>query len=355
MKYLLCIASFLFLFRNSQAQSEDPILNFISTHKDHSSLFLKRNDTVIASLNADKMMPLASTMKIMVAIEFSKQAAFKVFDPDAMVALPDLEKYYIPGTDGGAHLNWINAMKQENKIDHDSVSLLDVATGMIVFSSNANTEYLMDKLGLDNINNNYRLMGIKDYTPLYYFVSALMLYQNPKGLKEAKVLKQIRDLSQEVYFKATSMIHEQLKYNPAYKKLFRPLDLTIPMQKEWSNRLPQSTTKAYNHIAEIINKRKIYSTETYAILSQILETIMRNPANQQWLDHSGMKGGSTMFILTKTLYATLKSGVQIELSYFFNDLENNEVQELAKQMNNFELKVLTDEDFSRKIAAVIKQ
>ncbi len=352
MKYVLPLAVFFFLRNNSFAQSQNPILDFISTHKSSSSLFVKRNDTVYASLNADKMMPLASTMKIMVAIEFSKQAAHQVFDPYSMVALADLNKYYLPNTDGGAHPAWIKVMKNENKIKNDSVSLLNIARGMIIFSSNANTEYLMDMLGLDNINNNYRLLGIKHFTPLYYYVSALMLYQNPKKIKEEKILKQIRGLNTDSYKKATAMIHDQLKYNPEYKNFFNPVDLTVSMQQEWNSRLPQSTTRAYSRIAEILNNRKIYSNDTYLILTQILETVMENPANRQWLDHAGMKGGSTMFVLTKTMYATLKSGNRIELSYFLENLNKDEVQQLSQEMNNFELKVLTDEAMIRKIAAL---
>lgn len=352
MKYLLSLAILILPGSRSHAQNQDAILNFISTHKSNSSLFLKKNDTVFASLNAGKMMPLASTMKILVAIEFSKQAAHKVFDPRDYVALSTLDKYYIPNTDGGAHPAWIKQMQQKNKIKNDSVTLLDVARGMIVFSSNANTEFLMELLGLDNINNNYGLMGIKNFTPLYYFVSALMLYQNPKKIKEEKILKQIHNMSNKDYLKAATMMHGQLKFNPAYKQLFIPSDLTIPMQKEWSSRLPQSTTKAYTHIAEIINNRKIYSKETYNVLSQILETLMENPANRQWLMHSGMKGGSTQFVLTKTLYASLKSGSRIELSYFLDGLNNDEVQQLSKQMNDFELKILTDETFIKRLTTL---
>lgn len=351
MKYI-SIAILVLMCNTSIAQSQDPVLNYISSHKDNSSLFYKRNDTVYASLNADKMMPLASTMKIIVAIEFSKQAAHHVFSPQSWVALSDLDKYYIPNTDGGAHPAWIKAMKEGNRIQNDSVSLLEVARGMIAFSSNANTEYLMDLLGLENINNNYRLLGIKNYTPLYYYVSALMLYQNPKKIKEEKILKQIRNLNTADYIKAASMIHDQLRFNPTYKAHFNPSDLTITMQKEWSDRLPQSTTRAYAHIAEILNNRKIYSKDTYDLLSQILETIMENPANRQWIDHAGMKGGSTMFVLTKTLYATLKSGDRIELSYFLNNLKADEVLQLSKQMNTFELKTLTDATMIKELSAL---
>lgn len=342
---LLFLISAFLIPSSLHAQQADSLLAFIKANKSRSSLYLVRNDTVISSLNENRLMPLASTMKIMVAIEFAKQAAFHVFDPEKKVPLNEIDKYYLPGTDGNAHPQWIKYEKANSHISDDSVSLLNVARGMILFSSNANTEYLMDLLGLHNINNNYGLMGIKDFTPVYYFVSALMLYQNPKNLKEEKVLKEIRSFSQRNYINACSMIHDQLKNKTEYKKLFRPQDLSVAMQKEWSNRLPESTTKSYAHIAQIINNRKIFSPETYQVLSKVLESIMENPANKQWLDHAGMKGGSTMFVLTKCIYATLKTGDKTALAYFFNDLNLSEEQKLEKWMNAFELNILSDRQF----------
>ncbi len=76
---------------------------------------------------------------------------------------------------------------------------------------------------------------------------------------------------------------------------------------------------------------------------------MENPANQQWLEHSGIKGGSTIFVLTKTLYATLKNGNKIEMAYFFNGLSGAENYKLQTWMNDFELAVLNDEKFLEKI------
>ncbi len=62
---------------------------------------------------------------------------------------------------------------------------------------------------------------------------------------------------------------------------------------------------------------------------------MENHANKTWLTHAGMKGGSTIFVLTKALYATLKDGTKIEMAYFFNDLTGDENQRLQKWMNHF--------------------
>ncbi|HEY5463774.1 MAG TPA: serine hydrolase [Hanamia sp.] len=342
----------LFINNNMFAQntSADSLLNFIQQNKSRSSLYLEKNDSVIAHLNENKMMPLASTAKIMIAIEFAKQASYHLFDENKHVSLSELDKYYIPNTDGNAHPNWINYEKQKGNIIDDSVALIEVAKGMIMFSSNANAEYLMDFLGIDNVNSNFKILGITDYTPLYPWVASLFLYQDPKHLKQEKIIKEIKKFSTEQYDRAALLIHNQLKYDNVYKQNFRPQDLTVPMQKEWSDRLPSSTTKEYARICNILNNREILDKKTYTILSPILETIMENPANQTWLSHAGMKGGSTMFVLTKALYATLKNGTKIELAYFFNDLSQKENEQLQPWMNAFELKILTDENFRKKVA-----
>ena len=335
----------------AQSTGADSLLNFIQQNKYRYSFYLKKNDSVIAHLNENKMMPLASTAKIIIAIEFAKQASYNLFDLNERISLDEINKYYIPNTDGNAHPNWIEYEKKKGNIINDSVPLIEVAKGMILFSSNANAEYLMDLLGINNINGNIRLLGITDHTQLYPWASALFLYQNPKQAKEEKIIKEIKRLDDEQYARAAFFIHNQLKNDITYKQKFRPQDLTISMQKEWSKRLPASTTKEYVRICEILNNREIFDKKTYSILSQILETLMENPANQSWLLHAGMKGGSTMFVLTNALYATLKNGTKIELAYFFNNLSQKQNEMLQRWMNDFDLEVLTNESFRKKVAA----
>ncbi len=346
------IFCFIFSLSSSIAYSQsnaDSLLNFIKQNKSRSSLFLRKNDTVIAQLNENNLMPLASTVKIIVAIEFAKQAAHNVFNKNEKIPLSELDKYYIPNTDGDAHPKWIGYEKSLGNIINDSVKLIDVARGMIIFSSNANTEYLMDILGFDNVQNNLQLLGLKKHTPIYPLVSSLFLYQNPKNLNEDKIIKEIKNLSDENYAKASYLIHRELKNNSNYKKSFRPQDLTLKMQKEWSDRLPASTTKEYVQLCSILNNRKYFDDNTYTVLSDVLETLMENAANKAWLSHAGMKGGSTIFVLTKALYATLKNGTEIEMAYFFNNLTGEENARLQKWMNDFEIKVLTDDNFRKQI------
>ncbi|MEO5942263.1 MAG: serine hydrolase [Ferruginibacter sp.] len=351
MKKLLVFIAVGFFCLQTQAQSNaDSLLNFIAKNKDRSSIYLVQNDTVLAHLNENVLMPLASTVKIMVAIEFAKQAAAGVISENKNVALSELNKYYLPNTDGGAHPNWIAYEKSLGHIQNDSIKLINVARGMIMFSSNANTEYLMDLLGLDNVKNNIQLFGLKQHTTIYPLVASLFMYQNPKHKSEESILKGISRLSSEQYCRFIYDMHNALKYDTVLKASFRPQDLTLKMQKAWSDRLPAGTTKEYVRICEILNERKYFDANTYRILSEALESIMENPANRQWLKHAGMKGGSTNWILTKALYATTNDDTKIEMAYFFNNLSPAENTRLQRWMNDFELELLRNYSFRQKVA-----
>ena len=353
MKKIIAIITITFFCAFCQAQTAaDSLLNFIAKNKNRSSIYLVQNDTVIAHVNENKLMPLASTVKIMVAIEFAKQAAAKVINQNNYVPLTSLEKYYLPNTDGGAHPGWLAYEKSNGHVQNDSIKLIDVARGMIIFSSNANTEFLMDLLGFDNVKNNIQLFGLKQHTAIYPLVASLFMYQNPKKKSEESILKGIGRLSAEQYSRYSFDMHNALKYDTVLKSKFRPQDLSLKMQKAWSDRLPASTTKEYVHIIQVLNNRKYFDENTYTILAKVLETVMENPANRQWLTHAGTKGGSTIWVLTKALYATTKTGNKIEMAYFFNDLAAEENMQLQRWMNVFELEVLSNADFRQKIKTV---
>jgi D-alanyl-D-alanine carboxypeptidase len=342
-----------FVFATSAQKSADSLLNFIKTHKSQASLYLMQNDTLIAHLNEDKMMPLASTLKILVAIEFARQAAKHDIDENEFISLKELDKYYLANTDGGAHPNWIAYEKSIGHIKADSVVLLDVARGMIQFSSNANTEYLMDLLGLDNIQKNVALFKVEKHGRVYPIVSSLFMYQNPRKLSEDKVLKGIKKLSEEQYCRFIFDMHKALANDTILKSKFNPRDLSMNMQKLWSDRLPSSTTKEYVKICSALNNRAYFDEDTYAILSLVLETVMENPANKQWLKHAGTKGGSTAWVLTKAEYATTKKGDRIEFAYFFNNLTIPENDKLQGWMNDFELNILAKKDFRKKVGEAL--
>ncbi len=327
----------------------DSMLSFMQANARHLSLTIRQNGTTMAAINQEKMMPLASVVKVLVAVEFAQQAAEGTIRVSDMVPLEEINSYYLPGTDGGAHPQWYQYEKGLGHIKHDSVSLTDVARGMMMFSSNANTEYLMDLLGFDNVKNIIPQLGIKHHTPVYPLVASLFFYQNPKNLKEGKILKGIKSMSNEMYARYIYDIHKALKFSDSLKPKFRLNDLTPKMQQLWSDRLPASTSADYAHAMGVLNRREVLGDDAYPVLMDILEFVMENPNNRQWLKHAAFKGGSTAIVFTQALYATLKEGAQIEIVYFFNDLKSGEADKIGNWANSFNLALLTDAAFRTKV------
>lgn len=327
----------------------DSMLRFIQQNPKRVSFLASRNDTIIGRTQENQALPLASTVKILVAVEFAKQAAGGIFNGNQRVALRDLDIYYLPNTDGDAHTAWKEELTKKKLIVQDSISLMEVARGMIMFSSNANTEFLMDLLGLDNVKNNIQLFGLKSHTALYPIVSSLFMYQNPKNMKEEKVIKAIRNMKEEEYCKFILAMHNQLKLDSSFKSRFRPQDLSITMQRCWSDLLPRASAADYVQLVKILNNRRYLESDAYAILADILEFPMESPAMQRMFTHLGMKGGSTMFVLTKAMYSTDKKGNRTEYALFINDLTPAEQAQLEEWLDMFELQLLINAKFRSKL------
>jgi D-alanyl-D-alanine carboxypeptidase len=180
---VIILAIFFFLYVNWMNKSDpEYVLKMLREHE-NSSLYMTENGNVVADIRANKRMKLASTVKIMVALEYANQVAEGKVNPQSKVSLGELQKYFIPGLDGGGHKMWLEDMDENGTIHNDTVSLRDVAKGMIKFSSNANTEYLMEMLGLINIEKMIKAEGIHNHSPLYYFESGTFI---PWEIKQEK-------------------------------------------------------------------------------------------------------------------------------------------------------------------------
>ncbi|MGV3240937.1 serine hydrolase, partial [Streptococcus hyovaginalis] len=152
-----------------EINKEDPdyIFQFIKENakSERVALSINYNKQKWVKVNQNKQLPLASTVKIIIAMEYARQAAEGKIDPLQEVSLEELNSFYIPKTDGGAHEAWIANLNDGKETD--KVHLSEVAKGMIAYSSNANTEYLIHVLGLENINTSLESLGISNHEPLY--------------------------------------------------------------------------------------------------------------------------------------------------------------------------------------------
>lgn len=284
------------------------IIDYIAKNPSSGSIYVVKNGEVVLNKNADQLMPLASTVKIIVAIEFVKQITSKQIDIDNYINLNELEKYHIKGTDGGAHSSWLQSIKEDELIQNNRVSILEVAKGMIEFSSNANTEYLMHTLGFDNLNKLLKELDLNKHEKLYPFVSSLFVIRDHTA-------QELEKMTKEEYVKLSFDIHKKLK-NDDFDKTFIIKNLTKEDIKLFSDFFIQGTTKEYISISEKLNNRDYFLPEEY----EYIDYIMTPTYPSKNVLHSGFKGGSTRFILTELFYETYKNGDTFEIALFLNNL-----------------------------------
>lgn len=316
---------------------DDHVATFALNHPDKAAFMLVRNDTVIAQQNIHKKMPLASTVKFIIAIEFAEQASNGTLDTQEKILKSDLLNYYVPNTDGGAHEKWSNS--DETLEYGDSIPLQHIAKGMMQYSSNANSEWLMEKLGLVNINKQLEKLQLKDHTEIYPFVSSLFITADLyPDLETEAVVKKANSLSMNEYTIHSLRIHEKLKKDPEYRN--QKLDLNEAIQRIWSDRLPAGSVSDYISIMKKLNSKTYFGTTTQVILDDIIETSMVYNSTKEYYEHLGSKGGSTLFVMNMSLYATDKKGNTTEMVYFFNDLNAQERKKLTMSMGDFDRSVL---------------
>ncbi|PFE06228.1 D-alanyl-D-alanine carboxypeptidase [Bacillus cereus] len=349
---ILAIIIAFFVIMEYYYSKEDPnyVLNYIKEHKDDQtcSLVIRRNGEVLVSVNENKKLPLASMAKIVVAVEFAKQVSEGKINSQEQVPLQDLEKYYVPDTDAGAHPAWLEDAKIRNAIKNEKLSLEEVAIGMIHFSSNANTTYLLERLGLERVNESLKELELNSHDAFYPYTSALYMRgyaEKELHISEDQSLEVLRKMSMDEYRKHALQIHEWMKDEEEWKKRNIPLKADIEFQRIWSDRLVSATAKDYMNLIRKINNRN----EFPKAMQDEIERIFKGTVKDRIYEHAGKKGGSTAFVLTNSFYGTDKEGNRVEIVFMSNDLDKITYKKLENNVNHFIRDVVTSEEFRGKL------
>lgn len=326
-----------FVIMKYYLSKEDPnyVLKYIKEHKEDEtcSLLIKRNGEVLTSINENKKLPLASMAKIVIAVEFAKQVSEGKISRDEQISLHELEKYYVKDTDGGAHPDWLE----------------EVAKGMIHYSSNANTTYLLDKLGIERVNESIKELELTSHDKFTSYTAALYMrgyVEKELHVPENQSLKTLRNMSKDEYNKHVLQIQEWMKDEEEWKKRDIPLKVDMEFQRIWSDRLVGANAKDYMSIMEKINSRKYFPKS----MQEEIENIFQGTVKNSKFEYAGQKGGSTAFVLTKSLYTTDKKGNKVEVVIMFNDIEDQVAyQKLRNNIDYFIRDIITSEEFRKKL------
>jgi D-alanyl-D-alanine carboxypeptidase len=306
---------------------------FINENPERTSVYIIKNDSIILKKNIHKNMCLASTIKWIVLLEYFNQIEKKVIDKNRLIDTLDLSQYYMPNTNGGAHLSWIDKLKKDKKINKGKVPLYEVTRGMILYSSNACTEYMTDLLGIENVNNVLRQFDIKNHEKLFYLSSYNYLMISTDSLK-------LKKMPNSEIVEKTILIHNKVKSNKI--KLNKEFDFTPEKMDLASRKFSKSTVEEYAKLLQKINSKQYVSEKFKQEISYIFKPV--NTKNKKRFKEVWTKGGSSASILTNAFYAQTINGDRYYIACFLNNLEFDEYFFLSKALNDFNRNLMTNKE-----------
>ena len=277
--------------------------------------------------NPDTPLVLASTMKIVILAAYANAVERGDFDPNELVAIGDLEAYYLSHTDGGAHTSGLASLGLAADTDGFArdraakISLDDIARIMIHYSGNAETDYLMAHLGQERLAAILTAAGLEHHTPFHSILGiTLSMFNHEAPLTEAARRQSLLNGVANGDFSALEALADLYLHNPewrsaqlAFMKSEAFTDAANQMGWEGqvvaSHLIPKGTAREYAHLLAEIASGKFINPTVSARIQQILET---SPADDpmRLLFHRryGAKDGVTAGVLNLVSYAAPKSG-----------------------------------------------
>lgn len=339
---ILLVISAYILFKSNP----NYVVKHLEKNPESSALYVSVDNNKKIAYQADKPRPLASVAKIIIALEYAYQIKNGDISEDETVPLSSLEAFYIEDTDGGAHEAWLEEMEEEDNIHEESVTLHDVASGMITYSSNANADFLMDLLGVENIDQRMSDLEL-EHDPIIPFTGSLAAVGTYKQENDNwKSL--LDDMSEEEYQDLAVTTLEEMKNEEM--NLDDVYELSIDDQRIWSDRLAHAPAETYGKLLNAIANGD-FPEEVTATIQDLMEWPMEKvEENKDYYKVIGSKGGSTAFVFNDTMYAEDLEGKQLQIVLLTDDLSEKQFKKLSREANGFMVEMINNEDFLDKAA-----
>jgi D-alanyl-D-alanine carboxypeptidase len=343
---------------SSRLKTPEDLLEYIISHPQDVSLVAYEigNSQKGIFYNADEKRPLASTIKILVLAEYARQVDRGILSPNELVNLSDFEIYYLPGTDGNAHPNALKALKIKAYINStNQVELRHIPWAMIRYSDNAATDYLIERLGRENLDKLIEYLKLRNHDTPLPIIGQFLTWNNQKISKIfTERLNNYQAMNRKEYENEVYLITKQWQHNHEFriaeiKNTLSKKSLKFKEQQAMSQALNcRGTAKEYALIMERIYSNSLISQGADKIIRDYLEWQMEFAGNQQEIDSFGFKNGSLPGIITEACY--LKPTKAKKARVFALFLENLPAGVWFKMLQNdvqqdFEYKLLGDESF----------
>lgn len=279
-------------------------------------------------LNADVQMPLASVAKVITLVAYAEAVAAGRLNPTDTVPLADLERYYLPNFDLGAHPRAVRELENDGLTfgDPPAVLLEQVPWMMIRHSSNAAADYLHLLLGQAVIEETAVGLNLTQQTaPCTFLGQFLVMGNHLNGSSRQAVTNYVE--SPSLYAEDVALLVDAYSQDETFRQAeqaWRARRRIVPfdVQFAFSHALnAHGTPREYADLMARIAMNGLGSDESSFLARRTLEWPMRFPANQELFSNLGYKNGSLPGILTTVYYAyPLGETAPLVVALFYHDL-----------------------------------
>lgn len=330
--------------------SEDAVLNYIRDHPGDVAIACLDPARPEAGLyhNAGEAYPLASTFKLIFLAAYAENVSSGTLDPQESVPVTDLEAYYLPETDGGAHAEFLNSLGANTR----SLTLGQVVDGMIVYSSNAAADYIYSRVRDTDFPVLYQRLSLENTDLPFTFLGLYLFMSNHETGAYAQEELTLEEARAEQKRLEGLFVHD-LSWREAELEFLRNQGNFAPLtiQKEVLNQFGMKGSA--RDLAGIMQAAYGYNDGLPAAMQDIMRRhlewpIRLDPVNAGMFEVLAAKSGAWPSVLTSAWYAETLRGERRVLSVLYrempDDFWNAWLVSFSQQV--LESRVLTEGDCS---------
>ena len=288
-------------------------------------------------LNADMQMPLASVSKLLHLVAYAEAVGAEQLDSTQTVPVADLERFYLPGYDLGAHNRSLRALDEQGLLltNPERVRMEDVPWLMVRYSSNSAADYLHDLLGQARIEQTAVALNLTSQTAPCTWVGQFLAMAN--HTREAysdsqAVLGYVADpagygaevaLLADAFSNDEDFRQDEINWHAQTR---RP---SVETQRLFGHELnAHGSAGDYAGLMARIAQNGLSNPESSFLARRYLEWPMVFPDNQVLFSNLGYKNGALPGILTTVYYAYPKGeSAPIVVAFFYKDLPRSTYQQ----------------------------
>ncbi len=323
---LLMLSLLLSLPLLAAAQEEEPseALAYIQANAEEVGVLCYSSDGVepVIEHNADQPFVLASTAKIIILAEFARQTAEGMIDPQEEVPLEDVNRYWVPGSDGGAQQMWIETLDGA-----ETVTLMQVANAMIQFSSNAAPDYLLARLGDEGFPELYARLGLENTDlPIYYTGLLLALSNHEIGLPtpdeiaalDEETFQAEHDRLLELFLNDAQWREAELEFRGGFTAGLPGIEAQVAFMDRFAMR---GSARDMLRIMDAAYTGDALAPEAQAVMREILNWPLDGmPANRAIYEALGVKDGAFATVFTSAWFVRPIGARSISLAVFYRNV-----------------------------------